>query len=1587
MSTEIHTKEELIKTVEHKLNGLKDALGCDLITMHLYDSERERLYLPIGVNLFDKQRFSRSAPSMDRVVGKVIRQQKSIIAGEAEHHPDMTGPFTHLEKIKSAVGFPLLVPSVHEVIGAVFVDYRQSHQFSDDELQKISEFTEALGEFIYATFKTPEGRQLRIALRRETDFQRKDRRLQEVLKNIQTVLGDVDVILWTQKDQKGELKVNVGLGVDQSLLQCAEIDLHSDSENLVVDSFLNDNECEIDNLSQNPKQLFNTEDALPWERAYLTPVVSDYHKLGVLCILRRDGRLEFSQREIDEIRTFSRLIAVTIRNEERIIILSALHDLGVRLTLASDVRSILQEIVRNACLVVGADIATVHLYDHHKQEFFDLDHAAVYPEELRQYMEKPRARGGLTNAIVRKQRAYVENIDEVEDQEKVSTFIRDQGIKAYLGMPLITGNQSVGVIYVSFKQPRRFSPDELSLVQILANHAATAIYRANLSYQRDAVTKIAQTIASSLDSDEILQFILDQSLQLLHGQEGLIALFDRQTDELVFQYAKGKQQWTRISINEGLMGAAARSKEPVRVGDVTQDTRYKAHVSNTRSELDVPLLVGDELVGVLNMESHLINAFTEEDENLATILASQAAIAIANARLFKESKTRAEALKSLHEVAPALVSISDAPESLGKILTQIAENAQRVLGADLVDLYQYTQSRDEFALPVQAGDRNDTTVVKDKIYKDDVVYSILGSEKPIFNIDAQKETTLIEPFTEVREDAPDERFVIREDIKSMAAIKLVVDNQVMGILFANYRTPQTFAQDQRDLIDLFANQAAIAIRNARMYADVQQRVKDLDILNYIGQELTRDIHLTKNEVLEVIYEQAQKLTDTRDMYIALYDEDSNQISFGLAMEGGERVEVGIGGWATREADMEKRGKTEEIILTREPILHNNLDKSTNWYGQPGHAEFLDRIQSSYLGVPLVLGDRVLGVIALYDWEHEYAFDEQDLQVIQTMAGQAAIALSNATLFYDVNRELERRVEDLNALTSVGRELSASLEMESDEVLEVIYKQAQKLTDTRDMYIALYDEDSNQISFGLAMEGGERVEVGIGGWATREADMEKRGKTEEIILTHEPILHKTLDKSTNWYGQPSHAEFLDKVALSWLGVPLVLGDRVLGVIALYDWEHEYAFDEQNQWVIQTMADLAAIALENARLFIAEQNWAGRLKALNEVSQELTASLDPERVWSLILEKAAQLTDAHYSTIQIIDDAEDELVLSFVHPPEEKPIDETFIRIPVGRGITGWVAEHRKSLLVRNVTEDDRYLEYLSETCSELAVPLFVDGRLIGVLNVEHREVGGLDKQDQELLTTFANQAAVAIQNARHVETLREEQDRRTVAEKYAYLGYAADGIAHRINNTIALLPLCVTDIKDRLGTTDSYVEEQLDMIERNARYILELAQELQKPSGAKNLTSFNINGLLEDALKFVVVPEDVNIDLVLASGLPKVYTNRLIVDVFVELITNAVVAMETAETKSLEIGSQKIDVSHVELWFKDSGPGVSLNEQERLFDLFYTNAKKGTCDQGVSKGFGLWWARTFLTWQDGEITIESIPGQGATFRIYLPLEVK
>ena len=457
----------------------------------------------------------------------------------------------------------------------------------------------------------------------------------------------------------------------------------------------------------------------------------------------------------------------------------------------------------------------------------------------------------------------------------------------------------------------------------------------------------------------------------------------------------------------------------------------------------------------------------------------------------------------------------------------------------------------------------------------------------------------------------------------------------------------------------------------------------------------------------------------------------------------------------------------------------------------------------------------------------------------------------------------------------------------------------------------------------------------------------------------------------------------------MAAPLVWQEAVRGLLIVFDTKPGRTFSQRDMALIQSLADLtASVAQQNERL----ARMTAQFRTLHTIDVALTSSFELDHVLNLILEKAAELVNAEHGSLRHLEPETGNLVLK-AHYGKGWTKEKMAYTPRIGQGIARWVAAKQRPYLCPDVRKDPLNVVLFEDMRSSISVPLLYSSdeqhpkaKFIGVLLLESSRPAAFDQQDVELLEALAQEAVIAIQNATQLQKLKAEQERRLAAEKWAVMGQAATALAHRINNLLGVVPVSASEVlrmvaKMNLSDADRrWAQSNLERINRNAHFILKLSEALFRPfkeSGPP--TRLDVNRLLNEALDSADIPDDVEVVCDYDKQLPRVNGSLLLLDIFLELITNACKAMERRKPKRLEISSrsEKFDgLPWVRVNISDTGKGMSSRHLDHLWNLFQPS------DDGL--GFGLWWMRTFIERQSGTIECRSQLDNGATFTIRLPV---
>jgi sigma-B regulation protein RsbU (phosphoserine phosphatase) len=387
-------------------------------------------------------------------------------------------------------------------------------------------------------------------------------------------------------------------------------------------------------------------------------------------------------------------------------LLTTLFDLGRQVTSVLDLDELLHRIPRLIGRLISFEAFAVYLLDERRGELRSA-YSVGYPETGKPVRLKLGA--GLVGAAVASEQPLL--VNDLHADARYIEFV--PGMNSEIVVPLLHKSRPIGALNILSRNPNQFTPRDVEIVRQFGAHVAVALINARL-FERsrsdadafETLAEIGREVASVLELDELFARIAQLTKRLIDYRTFGILLLNEERGELemklAVQYGE-KVQVPPLRLGEGLVGYAALHREAVLVADVSQDPRYIKLVPDVRSELAIPLLVKDRCIGVVDLESPELDAFSKRDVEILTLLASQAAVAIENARLYEEVRSNEERLEKelrfAQRVQTALLPAAP-PKRLKGIEVAAAFAPARELGGDFHDYL----SPESHTLVVAVGD-------------------------------------------------------------------------------------------------------------------------------------------------------------------------------------------------------------------------------------------------------------------------------------------------------------------------------------------------------------------------------------------------------------------------------------------------------------------------------------------------------------------------------------------------------------------------------------------------------------------------------------------------------------------------------------------------------------------------------------------------------------------------------------------------------------------------------------------------------------------------------------------------------------------
>jgi GAF domain-containing protein len=1189
------------------------------------------------------------------------------------------------------------------------------------------------------------------------------------------------------------------------------------------------------------------------------------------------------------------------------------------------------------------------------------------------------------------------------------------GYRCFAIMPMMKEGRGVGAIHVARQTVGPFTDVELALLQTFADQAVIAIENVRLFHelqarnreltesleQQTATAEILQTMsASPTDVQPVFDTIIQRAVRLCGAAFGILYRTDGQQVGMAAQWnlsdeglAAFRRLFPRAVDRTFPSGEAILDRTMVHIPDVEVAYgpmfRETARTQGFRSQIAVPLLREGVPIGTLGVSRREVGPFSEKQIALLRTFADQAVIAIENVRLFQELQARnrglTEALEQQTATAEILQVISGSPTDVQPVFDVIARNAGRLCDALFTAVF-----------------RLDGDLIH-LVAHHNVSPSGLASFRSVYprppGLDTLAGRAILErAIVQVRDaqrdpDVPGPARTMAGAIGYRAGIlvPLLREGEPLGVIAVSRSNDTLFSPSEVALLQTFAAQAVIAIENVRLFQELQAR----------NRELTEALEqqTATAEILRVISASPTDVQPVFDAIIRSAVRICGAALGGVARLEGDRIHIGSL-HSVGPADLEVIRRrfpvpldTGSVIgramLERRTLNHGDLDLVRT----PTTGEFYKIVGwRSQLTVPMLAADgRPIGAIAVCRRETGL-FSERHVAMLETFADQAVIALGNVRLFQELqsrNRELTESLAQQTATSEVLKVISRST-FDLEPVLETLIENATRLCDAQRG--VMYRRDGELFRPTAAYNAPAELRA----FLEESPHRPGRGSAVGRVALDHQVVHIPDVTADPEYSHPS-GQIAGLRAV--LAVPMFREGALIGAMGI--WSDEVrVFTPKQVELVTTFADQAVIAIENVRLLQelrARTDELARsvqeLRALGEVGQAVSSTLDLDTVLSTVVARAVELSATDGGAIYELDETAQEFQLRATHGMSPELIEAVrSARIRVGVTPVGRTKVTRQPVQVPDILDEPPYP--LREVVLQagfrafLAVPLVREDEVVGALVVRRRTPGEFPEGTVNLLQTFAAQSVLAIQNARLFRELEEKSRQLEVASRHKsqFLANMSHELRTPLNAILGYTELILDSI---YGEIPGRAREVMERIDKSGRHLLGLINDVLDLSKIEAgqltlaLTEYSLRDVVQTvatAVEALAAEKQLALKVAVAPDLPRGRGDeRRLAQVLLNLVGNAI--------KFTEAGEVRVEATAAADRFlvavTDTGPGIAEADQQRIFEEFQQADTSSTRKKGGT-GLGLSIARRIVEMHGGRLWVESAPGRGSIFRFTVPV---
>ncbi|HZD09877.1 MAG TPA: GAF domain-containing protein, partial [Candidatus Binatia bacterium] len=689
--------------------------------------------------------------------------------------------------------------------------------------------------------------------------------------------------------------------------------------------------------------------------------------------------------------------AASLRLRERH--LTLLHNV-TRATTGLQVEEMLQTVVNRLGELSDARACYVTLWDEVQQQVVPVAAYGPWRETYASYQVLP-GESTLTRSALEAGRSIQVsgNGDEIVLSPRIAA---DFGREAALAIPLLTGSERLGALILAHEQAYDFSPSEVALYEQAASQIALALSAARLFEETKRqleelklLHSLATAGAEAENEDALLEHATELMKESLFPDNFGVLLYDEEEQVLyrhdTYHSGQHERKDVHIPLGVGICGHVAQFGQPVRSGDVSKDERYVEADPLTKSELCVPLKTGAHLIGVVNVESRNLNAYSDLHERLLSTFANQLATAIEKLRLFARTQANLTETQALYQVSRSLIAAEDLPALLQAVVNSVSQ----ALPADrtvLVTVDLPTRQVIDYVLD-DLGDLHMPRVTFDDLWQG-LSGWVLRKQKPLLSPKGQLDERESKLMRQRREEAGAGAIIV---------VPLRYREKTLGTITAiNRREGPDFTQRNVELMLAMANQAAVAIENARLFAETRRRAEELEVLGNLSASLR--VADGAEEITASLLSASAELFNAEVVAIMVPGEEPGTLVLAHSVGVPDSMQDVV-----YKIDNSVAGR---VLNSGKPQRVNNMTEAAH-NGNLSQVIWKDlplRIQTA-IYAPLQAGSQVTGVVAVMTSANQI-LEEDDLGLLSAMAEITGSALHRAGLMETLEQRVAERTREL-----------------------------------------------------------------------------------------------------------------------------------------------------------------------------------------------------------------------------------------------------------------------------------------------------------------------------------------------------------------------------------------------------------------------------------------------------------------------------------------------------------------------------------------------------------------------------------------------